>query len=1311
MPKVDEEASDPDREVQLLGNDNYAVMLTTAGSGYSVWRDAAVTRWREDPVRDAWGSYILLRDEETHEVCSTTLQPCGGITQNCTFEFADGHARYSRHYGSLSSTLDIAVAVAGAAELRRQCIRNDGDRPRKLSLTSYAELVLGPASTDAAHPAFSKMFVQTEWLADQQALLATRRHQEVDQKPIWAAHFLVAESERNPLEPEYETDRARFLGRGRLLRHAHAMQGEATLSGTAGCVLDPVFSLRQHLVVAPGEQACVTFWTALADSRDGVISLVETLRQQDAHAMLAAADTHARENNEQLEVNATQLARWRRWAGALLYADRNLRAPSRQLERGRGGAPVLWSKGISGDRPISLLRIADERELPRVQELLVAQRYWQQKHLANDVVLLNHDDSDSGRKLHDGLEALLGRQKGQLENDVDDCKCEVFLLCENDMGDDLRDGLNTVARLVLDASLDPLDSPSDASDNDAVSRDEMTAGSKPVRPAANRKSSTPMACDLQDMELANGIGGFIDQGRAYLITLKGENCTPQPWVNILANPEFGCVLSAEGGGYSWSLNSQQNAITPWPNDPVSDSPHDIVYLRDGDSGDVWSATALPIRVPDAEYRIEHGRGYSCFRTMAHAIETELQVFVPVTDSIKLSRLRLRNHSPRRRAISVTGYVEWALGANGTTPAPYVITSRDHHTGAVFACNHWRAEFADRVAFFDLGGQQTSVTGDRAAFLGCHGDVGNPAALDASMPLSGRFGAGLDPCGAVRTEVELEPEGEINLLLMLGDAESEDAARELVETYRHADLDVLQAKVCMQWDGVLEELQVRTPERSMDLMLNGWLLYQVLACRVWARTAYYQASGAYGYRDQLQDVMALCLSRPDIAREHLLRAAGRQFIEGDVQHWWLPPSGDGIRTRISDDRVWLPYVAAHYLQVTEDQDLLDVDLPFLAGPKIEDGKNDAFFQPQVADQRASVYEHCALALDSALTHGEHGLPLIGTGDWNDGLNRAGVQGRGESTWLGWFLLATIKAFTPHAEARGDEQRVATWREYASNLAQVLDGDAGWDGAWYRRGYYDDGTALGSQQSEEGCIDCIAQSWSVMASTADPAHAAEAMASAGHKLVSHKDRLARLFTPPFDKTPLNPGYIKGYPPGIRENGGQYTHGAIWSIFAWAGLGEGDRAGDLFALLNPVTHAGSTEAITRYKVEPYVSCADVYSVSPYIGRGGWTWYSGSGAWLYRAGVEAILGFHKRGNSLCIDPCIPRQWPGFELRYRHRDEGGCITCYVVTVENPSQVCRGVTEVKLDGQTLAPDNGAARVPLTHDQQEHLVRIRLGDPG
>jgi cyclic beta-1,2-glucan synthetase len=803
-----------------------------------------------------------------------------------------------------------------------------------------------------------------------------------------------------------------------------------------------------------------------------------------------------------------------------------------------------------------------------------------------------------------------------------------------------------------------------------------------------------------EFEFFNGLGGFVDDGREYVTVLGEGQWTPAPWINVIANPAFGFQVSESGAGYTWSLNSRENQLTPWSNDPVGDAPGETIYVRDEETGALWGPTALPIREEASPYVARHGQGYSRFEHTSHGIALDLLQFVPLDDPIKISRLTIENRSGKSRRLSVTAYVEWVLGVSRSVTAPFIVTQVDPETRALLARNAWSTDFGDRVAFADLAGRQTAWTGDRTEVLGRNGTLDHPALLERGTRPSGRVGAGVDPCAALQTLIEVPPGGREEVVVFLGQTATLAEARALLIRYRTADLDRTMDAVRTRWEDIVGAVQVKTPDRSLDIMLNRWLLYQTLACRVWARSAFYQAGGAYGFRDQLQDVMALTVAKRDVAREHLLRAAGRQFVEGDVQHWWHVPSGRGVRTRISDDLVWLPYAVTQYVEATDDASVLDEIVPFLKGPILAPDQAEAYFQPGVATEQGTVFEHCARALDRSLAVGTHGLPLMGTGDWNDGMNRVGSEGRGESVWLGWFLHATLWEFARWADARGEHARADTWRNHVRALKASLEQHA-WDGDWYRRAYFDDGSPLGSVVNAECRIDSIAQSWGVLSGAAEPVRAARAMAAVEEYLVRRGQELILLFTPPFDRTPLDPGYIKGYPPGVRENGGQYTHAAIWSVMAFAALGDGDKANELFSILNPINRASTRAGVHRYKVEPYVMAADVYAEDPHVGRGGWTWYTGSAAWMYRAGIEWLLGFRLRGAVLHLDPCIPRAWRGFEITFRYH-----ASRYTISVENPRGVTRGIAAMEVDGIPLP--RGSASLPLTDDGGSRRVRVLLG---
>ncbi|WP_408886104.1 GH36-type glycosyl hydrolase domain-containing protein [Komagataeibacter swingsii] len=803
---------------------------------------------------------------------------------------------------------------------------------------------------------------------------------------------------------------------------------------------------------------------------------------------------------------------------------------------------------------------------------------------------------------------------------------------------------------------------------------------------------------VPELELFNGHGGFARNGREYVVVLGPGQTTPAPWINVIANDAFGFQVSAEGSGYTWSGNSREHQITPWSNDPVSDHAGETFYFRDEDTGTLWCPTAATRRDATATYVTRHGRGYTRLDRVAHGIASSLLQYVPVSDPVKITRIQMHNQSDQPRTLSVTAYVEWVLGPARSTAAPFVMTEHDGETGALFARNRWNAEYADRVAFADIGGYLTARSGDRAAFIGPNGTMALPLAFTHAGGVRGATGAGLDPCGVVQTMVTLPPGGRAEILFLLGEGMDADHARSLIGQYRTTDPDQVLAAVTRHWDTVTGAIQVQTPDRTMDIMLNGWLLYQSLASRVQARAGFYQASGAYGFRDQLQDGMALALSCPDRVRAHLLRAASRQFVEGDVQHWWLPGTGAGVRTHISDDCAWLAHTVAHYVATTGDTGVLDERIPFLQAPGLPITEHDRFMIPALSEQDGTLFEHCARALDHSLAVGSHGLPLMGTGDWNDGMNRVGEQGRGESVWLGWFLHDALMTFIPLARARGDGARVQAWQDHANALATAL--EAAWDGDWYLRAYFDDGTPLGSHASAECQIDAISQSWAVLSGVALPERAEHAMRSAMARLVRPDEGLVLVLTPPFDAIGPDPGYIRSYPPGIRENGGQYTHAALWTTMAMAVLGDGERAHGLFHMLNPINHTGRPEDVARYRLEPYVVAADIYSRPPHVGRGGWSWYTGSAGWMQRVGTETILGLRIQATQLLVAPCIPPDWSRFTATVRWRT-----ATYHVTVNNPDHVCRGISHVTCDGAPLPP---TGRIEMADDGQAHDVEVTLG---
>jgi cyclic beta-1,2-glucan synthetase len=1274
---------------QMLSNGRYAVMMTAAGSGYSLWRNLAVTRWREDATRDAWGSYLYLRDVASGQVWSAGYQPTVAAPERYEVAFAEDRVRISRADGGIASTLEIVVSPEDDAEIRRLSLTNQGLREREIEITSYAEIVLAPLAADAAHPAFSNLFIQTEYLPQARALIAQRRPRSASDPRIWAAHVLAGRQTGDGLQ--YETDRARFIGRGHTLREPIAVMDGRPLSNTVGAVLDPIFSLRARVRLMPGATVRLTFTTLVAASRQAAVDLADKYHNAAAFERVSAlAWTHAHVQLHHLRANPGEAQLFQDMANRLLYADPALRPMAKLAQKDALSVAGLWLHGISGDRPILLLRVMALEDRAIVEQLLRAHEYWRMKGLAVDLVILNEKSVSYIEDLQTLLEGMARESQALSAHYGHAGQGAIFVMRADQLSGQERLLLQTAARAVLASKRGTL--------AEQLLRRPQPAAAFVAPKAAPVAGPDAPKLALPALEFFNGLGGFAEDGREYVIVLDNGQWTPAPWVNVIANADFGFIVSELGSGCTWRSNSRENQLTPWSNDPVSDPPGEAFYLRDEETLALWSPTALPIRVDNAGYVIRHGQGYSRFEHVSHGIHSDLLQFASPDDPVKISSLTLRNVSGRSRRIAVTAYVEWVLGATRSVTAPYLVTELDA-SGALLAYNPWSVEFGQRVAFADMAGRQTSWTASRAEFIGRNGSLEAPAALLRPQALQSRAGPGLDPCAAVQAVVELGPNESAEIVFLLGQGDDRAHASELAWRYRSIDTAAIFAKVKLSWEQTLAKVQVKTPDRQLDILLNRWLLYQTLSCRMWARAGFYQAGGAFGFRDQLQDSMALALARPDLARAHLLQAAGRQFGEGDVQHWWHPPTGRGVRTRFSDDRVWLPYAVAHYLKVSGDAAALDEQAPFLEGAALAPEQDDAYYQPACSPRQASLYEHCARALDLSLATGSHGLPLMGSGDWNDGMNRVGNQGKGESVWLAWFLIATLSEFAAVAQARGDSERAIRWRGHAAQLKAAVEAE-GWDGAWYRRAYFDDGSPLGAAANAECRIDSIAQSWAVISGAAEDERARRAMDSVRECLVRHGDDLVLLFTPPFDQTERDPGYIKSYPPGVRENGGQYTHAAIWSVIAYALLGEGEQAAELLRMLNPINRTATRTGVYAYKVEPYVLAADIYAEPPHVRRGGWTWYTGAAGWFYRAGLEWMLGFRVHAGKLLIDPCIPGAWRGYSLVFQHGNAR-----YEITVENPNGAARGVALLELDGERQP---GGAAIDLQEDGQLHRVRVVLG---
>jgi cyclic beta-1,2-glucan synthetase len=1284
----------PIPEVQLLSNGRYHVMVTNAGGGYSRWRDLAVTRWREDTTCDNWGSFCYVRDVTSGVFWSNTHQPTLKRAEKYEAIFSEGRAEFRRRDLDYDTHTEIVVSPEDDIELRRVHITNRARTRRMIEVTSYAEVVLAAPDSDALHPAFSNLFVQTEIIRERQAILCTRRPRSINEQAPWLFHLMTVHGGEVE-EVSYETDRMRFIGRARTVAAPQAMRDAAALSGSAGSVLDPIVAIRYRITLEPEQATTIDIVFGIGVSRDAALSLAGKYQdRQLADRVFELAWTHSQVVLRQINATEADAQLYGRLASSVIYANPGLRANPGVISKNRRGQSGLWGYAISGDLPIVLLQIGDLANIDLLRQLVQAHAYWRLKGLAVDLVIWNEDRAGYRQLLQDQIMGLIA---AGLEAHVMNRPGGIFVRPAEQIADEDRVLVQSVARVIISDRRGALEEQINRRGLLEVRAPQLNLlRFKPTRAQRADVAATAMPA-RRDLLFDNGLGGFSPDGREYVITTANGQVTPAPWVNVLANPHFGTVVSENGMAYTWSENAHEFRLTPWGDDPVSDASGEAFYLRDEESGHFWSPTPLPSRGATL-YVSRHGFGYSAFEHAEDGISSELTVFVALDAAVKFSVLKVRNESGRARRLSATGYVEWVLGDLRSKSAMHVITEIDPASGAFYARNAYNTEFADRMAFFDVDDTNRTFSGDRTEFVGRNGTLANPAAMTRTQ-LSNKAGAALDPCAAIQVAFELADgeERQINFRLGVAGRRGADDAGKLVRRFRGptAARDALET-VREYWQRTLGAVQVETPDQSLNVLANGWLIYQTLACRLWGRSGYYQSGGAFGFRDQLQDVMALVYAQPVLVREHLLRCAARQFREGDVQHWWHPTSGRGVRTHCSDDFLWLPLVMCRYVSSTGDTGVLDEPIVFLDGRTVDLDEDSYFDLPGRSEESASLYQHGVRAILRGLRFGEHGLPLIGSGDWDDGMNAVGDQGKGESVWLAFFLYDVLVRFAELAGTRNDTSFAERCQTEAAKLRQNIERN-GWDGEWYLRAYFDDGTPLGSSSNAECQIDALPQSWAVLSGAGDPARSRTAMAAVDSRLVRRDSALIQVLDPPFDKSALNPGYIKGYVPGVRENGGQYTHAAIWTVMAFAALGDNRRAWELFGMINPVKHASSAAAIATYKVEPYVVAADVYGVAPHTGRGGWTWYTGSAGWLYRLILESLLGLQLEVDKLRFAPCLPPDWETFKLHYRFRE-----TVYHITVVQ-THAADNKTGVTVDGV----EQQDKAVSLVDDRLEHAVDVRI----
>ncbi|MGV8945497.1 MAG: GH36-type glycosyl hydrolase domain-containing protein [Lutibacter sp.] len=1266
-------------EVSLLSNGRYHVMLTNAGGGYSRWKDLAVTRWHDDVTCDNRGTFCYIHDLEEETYWSNAHQPTLIKTDGYEVAYSQGRVDFHSSKNKIDAHTEIVVSPEDDIEMRRLHLTNNSGIRKILEITSYAEVVLASSASDLSAPAFSNLFVQTEIIPHQNTILCTRRPRSTEEKPPWMFHLMATEG-KVVEEISYETDRMAFIGHGNSIVNPQAMNNLGKLSGSQGSVLDPIVAIRLKIIIEPEETITIDMVTGIAETKEICQGLINKYYDNKSHKdrVFEMAWSHSQVVLRQINASEVDAQLYGRLASSILFANALFRADTSILINNHRQQSGLWGYAISGDLPIVLLKVESQENIQMVKQMIQAHAYWRLKGLVLDLVIWNEAHDGYRQDFQNEIQALIPAE-------LNGKKGGIFIGASDQISNEDRILFQTVARIIISDSNGTL--------ADHVNKKELA---KVVIPFMNKSETVPRSTTSialpEDLIFFNGLGGFSPNGKEYVIISDNKNKTPVPWVNVIANPNFGTVISESGSAYSWIENAHELRLTSWSNDPVSDPSGEAFYIRDEDSGHFWSTTLLPAGGL-SPYITRHGFGYSVFEHLEDGIYTEMTVYVDIVSAIKFTVLKIKNQSGRSRNLSATGYIEWVLGDSRTKTAMHIHTETDPESGALFAKNQYNTEFNNRVAFFDVDNLKRTFTCDRTEFIGRNGNLQNPEAL-SRLKLSGKLGLALDPCAAIQVPFFVADGEEQEIIFRLGAGKDSKKASSIAKQYRGMEVATYALnKVKKYWEHTIGALQVETPDAAINMITNGWLTYQTLSSRLWGRSGFYQSGGAFGFRDQLQDVMSLLHTRPELAREQILLSASRQFKKGDVQHWWHPPVGRGVRTRISDDYLWLPFVTAYYIKHTEDIAVLDVPIDFLEGRLLNIGEESYYDLPLIAHKPATLYEHCVLAIKYGLNFGERGLPLIGTGDWNDGYDKVGAHGKGESVWLAFFLYDILNNFGETARLYKDTTFADSCKNEASKLKANIDKNA-WDGEWYKRAWFDDGTPLGSKTNDECKIDSIAQSWSVLSGAGNEDLIHIAMESAYKNLVQKEVGLIKLLEPAFDKSDLNPGYIKGYVPGVRENGGQYTHAAIWLIMAFAKLGNNERVWELLNMINPISHGKTAEKIAIYKVEPYVLAADVYSREPHAGRGGWTWYTGSASWLYRLITESFLGLQQEGNKLRCIPCIPKEWETFKVHYRYKN-----TVYHIEVK---QIPAGEKmTVTVDG-VVQKEN---LITLLDDKAEHNVLV------
>jgi len=1271
----------------VLSNENYTIYMDQFGQGFSKHNDIYLNKYRK--TNESFnGICFYIKDVKNKNLWTNTLKPNISTPSKYIVNFAPDRNKYLRTDGLIDTITKITISPDDDVEIRQIELKNNSNEEVYLEITSYFEPILSRIDDHIAHPAFCNLFLSYEYIEELNGIMIKRRSRDKSKNDKYAL-VLFFPDEDILGDYEYEIDKTKFIGRDRSILNPIALESEKILQKQMNMTLNPIVALRRTIKIESNKSKKLNLILLFSENREDIIKTAEKYNSKDAVNRIfslsrAKSIIEARYSN----LKAKQINTFQKIAGYLLNSNLIRNFNIKNIDCKNKSQCDLWKFGISGDNPILLVKIKYVNDVETVKELLKAHEYLRLKNVVFDLVILNEEKNSYEKYVNEALlSAVLSSNSSYLLNSFGG----IFILDSNNLKKEEKDLLQLVSSMIFDAHRGGIEEQIDELEDDIKGELPNYVLEKEKRELYKEYNNDLLA--LPELKYFNELGGFLENGKEYIIKLNKETKTPMPWSNILVNKQFGTLVTAAGGGYTWNKNSRENRLTTWYNETIEDIPAEVIYIKDKEEKTSWSITLNP-KSNSQDYIAKFGFGYSEFINSNLGISTNLNIFVPQNDDVKINKLNIKNNMSYKRSLKIVYYLNLSLGMDIAKHAEYINIEKDETFNLIYLKNIFKNEFKDEFAYVSCSEKISGYTGSKEEFFGL-GDISNPQGLNL-INFSNQNSIGQSNIIAIEIDTEIDANESKDISIILGSTTSKEVAKDVAyKYYKISNCNKELENTKEFWNEHLNVLQVKTPVESTNILLNAWLLYQVISSRLWGRTGYYQSGGAFGFRDQLQDVLGIIYVLPEQVRAQIIEHAKHQFYEGDVEHWWHKESKKGIRTRFSDDLLWLAYVVEEYIRITDDTDILKEEVSYLDGDKLLDNEDEKYQETKESNIKGSIYEHVVKAIDRSLELGDKGLPFMGSGDWNDGMNTVGNKGNGQSVWLGFFLFDILNKILPICEMMCDKERIEIYKLKKEQLKNALNINA-WDGRWFKRAFFDDGTPLGSIENDECRIDAISQSWACISNAADNDKKYICMESLENQLIDKENSIIKLLDPPFNNTKLEPGYIKSYMPGVRENGGQYTHAAIWAIIAFCSLGLGEKAHEYFKMINPIENARTKEAANKYKVEPYVMAADVYSVGNLAGRGGWTWYTGSGSWMYKAGIENILGFNKKGNILTINPCIPAQWDEYSIRYKYEQ-----TIYNIEVKNPNHKNTGVEEIYIDNIRSFKNE----IELINDNNVHNIKL------